>query len=256
MLEKGENFLDPNHLIGKGGVTFIYSQSRVLYTQDSSITHKHILSSDDVWNNVIGDNDKLKGVDGASFKRRALAEGICLLGRTGTLSGKRLISFWGEDKELFSKYMTGCLKNLMEKGYAELKDKIYTFLFETNTVEGFLTQKFTPKAASLMGKNRYEIDGMFYTYDDLKDMRLRTHTQGSKKDLEFLCKHLTGDFVRIHPELQSLTPSNCQGNLSFRTPSKLQQSMTPSHGKWMYPVIGDSISFKNWLTISEIKSRP
>lgn len=252
-----QEYVDPNHLMNKGGVTFIYTISGKLYTQDSGIAHKDMLENDEVWLDVLAYpvgvyNQKLASIPGVGFRRRSLAETSSILGRTGNIEGKNIVSFWGDNKEFLLSHIDKCTNKLLEKGFIHLNTEVHTILFKKTTIEKVLKKDFSDQEEN---KKEYEINGTIYTWEHLRDLRTKAHTNPDKKNKSFLCGLLSANVIQKYPELRSLVLTNCDGTIIPKT-GKLQKYLgSEKVSGWgpVYPMIGDSVlSFKHWLMKEEI----
>ena len=82
----------------------------------------------------------------------------------------------------------------------------------------------------------YEIEGTKYTLDELRTMRINVHVKNDKVAEKFLCRNLTDDFLKLHPELSSLKPTTCDKKEKDYIPSKLQRYLKQGYN---YPLFSD-----------------
>lgn len=242
-----EDYIDPNHLMGKDGTTFIYTLNGDLHHANGSIAHKNMLDDDNIWHNVAQAAKINKETPKHGFKRRAVAENNSILGRIGVVDGRKIISFWGSDKHILKKYIKDCLQKLLTNNLINKNTIVFTLIFKTTNVKDVLNNNLIDKNQN---KKEYKINGKTYTWDYLRDIRIKTHTDPEKENVLFLCNLLTPEVINQYPELRALIPTNCESNKVFK-PSKLQNYLSgPKAPNWgpMYPTIGDwTLNFKEFL---------
>jgi len=258
---KLENYVDPNHLIGSDGVTFIYTTNGNLYTAQSSTYHKDMLKDDEVWRNIItyplGVNDKkMASVPKEGFQRRSLAENNCVLGRTGNVEGRHVISFWGEKRQFLEVEIKKCLDKMLQKRLVELGTEVHSMIFKKSSVRRIIEVGLENESEEA-NKKQYSIDGTIFTWEELRSMRAHTHNDPTGESTTKLCRLLREKTLSKYPELKILRPTKCKENSIESWNSgkhgNLSRYMANSpKNSPIYPTIGDSIIyFKNWLKIVE-----
>lgn len=247
---KPDDYVDPNHLMTKDGTTFIYTLNGNLYHAKGSIAHKNMLDNDETWLNLVQSvnaEPSIQQIPKEGFRRRSIAENNSILGRIGIIDGRKIVSFWGSDKHILKKYIKDCLRELLKNNLIDKNTIVFTLLFQTTNVKDILNNNLIDKNQN---KKEYKINGKTYTWDYLRDIRIKTHTDPEKENVLFLCNLLTPDVIKQYPELRALIPTNCESNKVFR-PSKLQNYLSgPKAPNWgpMYPTIGDwTLNFKEFL---------
>jgi hypothetical protein len=249
---KHNQYIDPNHLMGKGGVTFIYTASGNLYTEDSGVSHKEMLEDEKLWIDLlthpIGAYDKnLAAVPGMGFKRRAFAESYSVLGRTGFINGRDLASFWGSEKNFLLSHIDKCASKLLAGGFVKKNTEVYSLVFEKTTIEKVISKELLDQEEN---KKEYDINGKVYSWEYLRELRTKTHTDPNKENVIFLCNLLSPSILQKYPELRALVPTRCDGKIHSR-PGNLQKYLSAGKApQWgaLYPTIGDStLHFKHWL---------
>lgn len=254
-LKYDQNYVDPNHLMGKGGVTFIYTINGNLYTEDSSVSHKEMLQDDKTWidllSHPIGMYDKnLAAIPGTGFKRRAFAESYSVLGRTGILESRKIASFWGNKKDFLLSHIDKCSAKLLEGGFVDKNTEVYTLMFEKTTIENVLKGELIDQKEN---KKEYNINGTTYSWEYLRELRTKTHSEPNEKNLIFLCNLLSPEVIQKYPELRTLVPTGCAEvvHKTGKLPRYWTQGKVPNWGSF-YSTIGDAtLNFKNWLLLKE-----